>query len=91
MLSLELVEKIVQRVAEDFKSFFLKMPSCSFLVDGVRLEFEMKEQYQRSVDLPRFEEIAERFMLALKSEFDNHNISLKFWSCSATCMEWVSE
>ena len=85
------INEIVDRVSEDFKSFFLKMPSCSSLVDGLCIEFEMKEQYQRSVDLPCFEQIMERFMHALKYEFGLHNIPLKWWSCSATEMEWVME
>lgn len=94
MLSPELkskTETTVKRVAEDFKYFFLKMPSCSFLVDGLRLEFEMKKRYQRSIDLHGFEGIMERFMHALEYEFQQHNIPLSWWSCSATDMEWAEK
>lgn len=91
MLSQELKVKAgesVKRVADDFEFFFDTKPHPDFLGDGMRLYFEVKDEFSRSVDLNGFEEIMERMMWALNYEFGKHDVPLKFWSCSSTDMEW---
>jgi hypothetical protein len=85
------IQQIVTQASKKFAHYFLKkaQPKVTLLSDGISIDFLVKKQYSRSVNLGAFEELMAKYRESLAATFSKVNLTLEFWACSSTAMEWV--
>ena len=85
------ISKIIKDTfkTKQFKQFFRTGPNLYFGNGCLTVEFTMKNKYQRSVNLYKFEDIVEKFVNNISSKFYNRKIDLKFWDAGSCHIQFV--